>query len=241
MTDASAPPVRHVTTEIDEGVLIARIDDGKANALSHAIIDDLNAAVDTATNDNSVKALAIIGRPGKFSAGFDLSVMQSSPEAARDLLRAGADLGLRLFLSPVPVVFGVTGHALAMGSILQFCADERIGAAGPFKLGMNEVSIGMPIPRFAVELARDRLSKRHFHAATQQARLYDPAGAVEAGYLDSVVALDDVEKAAIDHAKMLAATLNGGAFRLTRTYVRQAIADRVEQDLDEDMRLFNIG
>jgi enoyl-CoA hydratase len=127
-----------------------------------------------------------------------------------------------------------------MGAILQFCADERIGAEGDFKIGMNEVAIGMPVPRFAVELARDRLSKKHFHAATQQARIYDPDGAVRAGYLDTVVAPEHVEGAAVEHARHLATTLNRAAFALTRTYVREALATRLVAELDEDMRLFNI-
>ena len=91
--------------------------------------------------------MAIIGRPGKFSAGFDLSVMTAGPDQARDLLRAGADLALRIYTFPIPVVLGATGHALAMGAILLMAADVRIGADGPFKVGLPEVEIGMPLPR----------------------------------------------------------------------------------------------
>lgn len=239
MTDDSTPAP--VTTEVVGSVLVIRIDDGKANALSHTIIDAVNAALDGAADDEGVGAVVIVGRPGRFSAGFDLKVMQASAESARDLLRAGALLGLKIYRYPKPIVLGTTGHALAMGAILQFCADERIGADGDFKIGMNEVAIGMPVPRFAVELARDRLRKTAFQAATHQARIYSPADAIEAGYLDQVVAPEAVESTAVAHAQALADALNPAAFRLTRTYVRDALATKLEGDLEEDMRLFNIS
>lgn len=60
--------------------------------------------------------------------------------------KAGAMLGHTLYVSPLPVVIGCTGHALAMGAIPPFCGDVRIGAEGPYKIGMNEVAIGMPVP-----------------------------------------------------------------------------------------------
>lgn len=238
MSEATTEPV---TQTIEDGVLVLRIDDGKANAISHAVIDAINAALDTAEADDSVGAVAIIGRPGRFSAGFDLKVMQASAESARDLLRAGAELGLRLYELPKPVVTGVTGHALAMGAILQFCVDERIGAEGDYKIGMNEVAIGMPVPRFAVELARDRLTPPAFQAATHQARIYDPEGAAAVGYFDSVVPLEEVEGAAIGHARQLATALNRNALGLTRTNVRGALAAKLRADLDEDMKLFNVS
>jgi len=230
-----------VETTTEGSVVVAHIDDGKANAITHEMIESLQAALDQAEQDDRVGAVVIVGRPGKFSAGFDLNVMQASVESARDLLQAGGQLGLRFYLFPKPVVLGCTGHALAMGSILLMTADWRIGAEGPFKIGMNEVAIGMPVPRFAVEIARDRLSKRHFVPATGHAHIYDPSGAVEAGYLDRVVAPDEVEDAAIAHGQHLADTLQRGAFRVTRNNMRAALGKELQRGMDEDMKLFDVG
>ena len=110
MSEHATDQAVQVSTEGD--VVVVRLDDGKANALSHGIIDAVAAALDDAA---LAKAMVLIGREGKFSAGFDLSVMTSGPQQARDLLEAGANLAMQAYLSPVPVVFGVTGHALAMG------------------------------------------------------------------------------------------------------------------------------
>jgi enoyl-CoA hydratase len=152
----------------------------------------------------------------------------------------GAELAVRIYLFPAPVVLAVTGHALAMGAIVLMAADTRIGADGPFKIGLNEVAIGMPVPEFAVAFADDRLSRRHLTAAVNHARVFDPATAVDAGYLDQVVDADSVETAAIEHATALADTLNPAAFRLTRQNLRSARAATMQAGLAADVASFKI-
>jgi enoyl-CoA hydratase len=235
MSDTENSPVR---TSIEGPVAVVDIDDGKANALDFDVLAGIDAALGRAEQD--ADAVAIIGRPGKFSAGFDLGIMTSGPEAARDLLGRGAEVGLRLFESPLPVVLGVTGHALAMGGILLCCGDVRIGADGPFKIGLNEVGIGMPVPAFAVEICRDRLSPRAFTRAIQLARIHDPAEALEAGFLDEVVAADDVRGRSIEVAAELAERLHRGPFRATRRTVRAALANELRTQLAADLAAFDV-
>ncbi len=230
-----------VSVSVEGPVAVARIDDGKANAITHSMIASLHGALDRAAADDGVGAVAMIGRPGKFSAGFDLSVMQSGMDPARDLLRAGGELALRIYTFPKPVVAGCTGHALAMGAILLMAVDARVGAAGAYKIGLNEVAIGMPVPRFAVELARDRLSKRHFVAAVNHAKVFTPEGAVDAGYLDELCSLDGVEDRTLECATELATTLRPAAFQLTRRFMRGELAEQLQRGMDEDMKLFEVG
>ncbi len=226
-----------VTYDLDGDVAVITLDDGKANAITHSLLDAVNAGLDRA--EDEAKATLIVGREGRFCAGFDLGVMAGTdPAAAKELLRGGAQLAHRLYLHPQPVVVACTGHALAMGAILLMACDTRFGAEGPFKIGTNEVAIGMQLPRFAVELARDRLSRRHFQSATQQAVVYDPAGAADAGYLDAVCPADEVVAVALAHASNAAATLDPRAFERTRGYVRGPVAQRVAEGLDADMADF---
>ncbi|HUW03942.1 MAG TPA: crotonase/enoyl-CoA hydratase family protein [Acidimicrobiales bacterium] len=223
-----------VTTTIEEGVAAIRLDDGKANAVSHAVIDAVHAALDQATAD--AEAVCIIGRDGKFSAGFDLSVMTQGADATRGLVGAGGELLMRIYGHPQPTVAAVTGHALAAGALLVLSCDTRIGADVPAKIGLNETAIGMGLPRYAVELARDRLSKRHFTRATVQAEIYSPVTAVDAGYLDQVVTLDELEDAAIGAARRLG-QFSTSAYGLTKSQGRRAIIDEVLAGLGADMEL----
>jgi enoyl-CoA hydratase len=239
MTETSESTATGVSYELDGDVAIVRFDDGKANVLTHAVLDAFQDALSRAEADQA-RAVAIIGRPGRFSAGFDLAVMTSGPEPARNLLRAGAELAIRIYRFPCPVVLGATGHALAMGAILLMSADVRIGAEGTYRVGLPEVEIGMPLPRFAVEMARERLARRHLVAACQLAVNYTPAEAVNIGFLDRVVALDDVPSATLEAAHELATRLHAVPFVMTREHLRGASATRIEAALAEDMGAFTV-
>jgi enoyl-CoA hydratase len=213
-----------VTTTIDDGVAVVRFDDGKVNALSHTAIDALGTALDQAQSE--ARAVCLVGRDGAFSAGFDLSVMRAGMDAALALVAAGGRLMLRLIVHPQPVVAAVTGHALAAGALLSASCDVRIGADVPAKIGLNETAIGMSLPPFAVEMARDRLDPRVLVRATQGAELFDPAGAVTAGWLDRVVPAERCVDEAVAEARRWA-EYSPTAYAQTKKLVRQPIIDRV--------------
>ena len=221
--------------ELDEQVAILRFDDGKANAISPVALDALNAALDRA--EKEARAVALLGRPGRFSAGFDLSVMRQGPEAAQALVGGGAELLARMVGSPLPIVAGCSGHALAMGALLLLAADQRLGTEGDFKLGLNEVAIGMTLPQFALELAEERLSRRHLQRSVSQAEIYDPVAAVDAGYLDRLVPADQLEAASIAEARRLT-ELHPRAFAETKKKLRGAVVERIRAGLQADLASF---
>ena len=91
--------VLHYTLEGTTAVV--RMDDGKANALSDAMIEALVAALARAEKEAS--AVLLTGRPDRFCAGFDLKVMMSGPENAKALLKRGSDLLMKLYGLPMKV------------------------------------------------------------------------------------------------------------------------------------------
>jgi enoyl-CoA hydratase len=232
-----------VSYEVRDGVAVASIDNGKANALSHAVLEGLADALDRTEQAGAehAGALVVAGKPGFLSGGFDLEVMRSGPEQAGALVTDGGALFTRFFESPVPVIVACTGHAVAAGALMLLGADERIGARGAFRIGLIETQIGMVLPQWAVELAEERLSRRHFQVATVGARMYDPDGARDAGYLDEVVEPDAVVDRAIDVAKEWA-KLPRQAYEGQIAMNRGARLARLHDAVDADRgRLFTIS
>jgi enoyl-CoA hydratase len=227
-----------VAFTLEDKVAFVQMDDGKANALSQPMIDALREALARAEREASAMVLA--GRPDRFCAGFDLKVMLASPQSAAALLTAGAELLLSLYGSPIPIVIACTGHALAGGALVVLTGDYRVGAAGTYKLGLNEVAIGMPVPVLAMELARDRLSKRALTHATLLAQIYDPGGALDAGYLDAVEPADNVLARARAEATRLAA-MSRGAFKATKTRLRGATIAHIRGAMTADMQAISRG
>jgi enoyl-CoA hydratase len=190
-----------VSYDVRDRIAHVTIDNGKANALAPDVVSGLDAALSRAEDaGDGVGAMLVTGTPGMLSGGFDLKVMQSSPDAAGRLVTDGGALFSRMFGSEVPVIVACTGHAVAAGALLLLGADYRVGARGEFRIGLIETQIGMVLPRWAVELARERLSVRHFQQATVGARMYAPDDAADAGFLDAVVEPEALEQAARDEA-----------------------------------------
>jgi enoyl-CoA hydratase len=128
-----------------------------------------------------------------------------------------------------------------MGGILTTCADYRVGADGPFKIGLNEVAIGMPVPGFAIGMCRDRLTKPWFQRCLQSAYICSPAEAVQAGFLDEVVAPDAVADRAVEVATQLAAYVHPGPFRITREGMRGENAEALREGLKRDLAVFSVS
>lgn len=223
-----------VTVERNDRVLIIHLDDGKANALSFDVMAALSAVLDDVESDTTVGAIVIHGRPRKFCAGFDLSVMSSGDwNAVASMMCAGGDIVRRLYAMPVPVVAACTGHALAAGALLLMGCDMRIGADVACKIGLNEVALGIVLPDWALTISQERLSGRHLQAAVALAELTGAAGAVDAGFLDIVVPEAEVLSTAVARAQVYA-TLSrdayGGTVRAMRGPVLQLLAEQIERD-----------
>jgi enoyl-CoA hydratase len=112
--------------------------------------------------------------------------------------------------------------------------DLRIGASGAFKIGLNEVAIGLPVPVLAMELARDRLVKTELVRATLMAQIYAPDEAVRAGFLDAVVPADQLLERAKQEASRLGALPNI-AYRGTKTRLRRATIEHIRAGMAGDM------
>jgi len=218
--------------ELEGRIATITMDDGKANAFSIPMLEQLHEAVDQARKDEAIVVLT--GREKFFSAGFDLKVFTEQPDQVVRMLNLGADLCEKILGFPTPVITAVPGHAIAAGTFLPLCADRRIGIEGPWKIGLNEVKIGLTVPLFVIEIAKQRLSPAHFQRAVVTAETYTPEGAVEAGFFDRVVAPGDLEAATAEAAAEFA-TLDPAAFKATKERVRGENLKSLRTAIDEEL------
>ena len=224
-----------LTIERRDRVMVLHLDDGKANALSFELIAAIRAAVLDAEADDGVGAVVIHGREGRFSGGFDLAVMYGGDFGRTVALVAdGGDLVRTFWACGVPVVAACTGHAIAAGALMLLGCDVRVGADIPAKIGLNEVAIKMVLPDWALTIAVDRLSKRHVHRATANARLTAPREAVDAGFLDEVVPAERVLDRAVEVATELADSLDPASYARTVAKVRGAVLDLMASQIAAD-------
>jgi enoyl-CoA hydratase len=210
------------------------LDDGKANALSLAVITQLHEALDRAEHDDTVKGVVIAGRPGVLSGGFDLAVMKSGDaRAVVDLVATGGELVLRIYRFGKPVVAAVTGHAVAAGALLALGSHYRVAAEGAFRIVLVETAIGLVMPDWGLLMAQERLNRSEVQQAVIESKVYDPAGAAAAGFVDRVVPPDGVLDTAIEEATRLAA-FNARTYAGVCAKVRGPGGDAVAAALGRD-------
>ncbi|MFN7953864.1 MAG: crotonase/enoyl-CoA hydratase family protein [bacterium] len=226
-------PTTPVRYELADGIAAITMDDGKANLMTETMIAALHEALDHARADDAVVLLT--GRERTFSGGYDRGMFGRSPEEVMRTLRAGAELVWRLFGFPRPVVAACNGHAVAQGGFLLLATDVRIGAAGNFKIGLNEVAIGLTMPQYGIEIARARLATPWLHHATLTGTLYPPEQALAAGFLDRTVEPAELAAAAREEAMRLA-LVDRSAHAGTKQRVRGPALAALRDAIDHELR-----
>jgi len=220
-----------VNIEITDKIAKITLNNGKVNAFSHQLIEELNAALDQA---EEAKAVVIItGQPGILSGGYDLKTMQKSMTDAMALVTQGSKLTRRIASFPFPIIAACPGHAIAKGAFLLLCCDYRIGVEGSFKIGLNEVAIGMTMHHAGIEMARNRIPTNYLNRAVINAEMFDPAGAVLAGFLDKTVAPENLMAEAEAVATQMK-TLNMRAHHATKLKVRKAELEIMDSAIEVD-------
>ena len=214
-----------ITYHLEDGSATLTLSNDKVNAISPDVIAAFNAALDQAVTDRAV--VIITGQPGILSGGYDLKVMTSGPKEAVSLVTSGSTLARRLLSHPFPVVVACPGHAVAKGAFLLLSADYRLGVDGPFSIGLNEVQIGMTMHHAGIEIARDRLGKSAFQRSVVNGEMFNPQSAVAAGYLDVVVAAEELQGAALAAARQLK-KINMIAHKNTKLKVRKALLEALD-------------
>ena len=211
---------KYVHYTLQDNIATIRIDDGKRNALSPAVLHELIAALDQAESDRA--AIILTGRESVFSAGFDLKVMKRGGFEAINMLRLGYSLPARILRYPYPVIIACNGHVLAMGVFMMLSADYVIGSRGDFKIAANEVAIGMTMPRVAAAMLRHRLVPAAFQRAVTLAEYFDPESALRAGFFDELANPDALMVRAEALARD-AAKLDQRAHTVSKRRIRKAL------------------
>lgn len=225
-----------VTYRLEDSVATITMDDGKVNVMSTAMLRALDAAFDRAQGDKAITVLRS-ARQGIFSAGFDLKIFATQDaERSLEMVKAGAELALRLMSYPFPTIGLMEGHAFPMGAFLLLARDVRIGTAGTSRMGLNEVAIGISPPGFAIELARSRVHPAWLSRTVTLGEMFEPDEAVVAGFLDRVIPANEVEPALKELVAALR-NLHMPSHALAKQRLRHAAMAAMREAIDRELTL----
>ena len=174
-----------------------------ANALSPELIVALKAAIETAPNEG-VRALVLSGTPGMFSAGLDVPRWLALDRPA--LAQAWRDfysLMRALACSPIPIAAAINGHGPAGGTVLALFCDWRGMAEGNWKMGFNEVQVGIPLPPVILLAMRRQLGPRQAERLGAGGLVVSTAEALKIGLVEELIPIEAVVERAVEWCQSL--------------------------------------
>src|SRR5271165_6259560 len=174
-----------------------RLNRPPANALNLEVMAALRQAVEDAPQDG-IRALILSGTPGRFSGGLDVPMLLRLDRAAMAAVwRELYALLKALARSPIPIASAITGHAPAGGTVLPLFCDWRVAAQGDFRLGLNEVQVGIALPPIILSALRRQVGARQAERLAVTGVLISPQEALDIGLVDELVASERVVSRAL--------------------------------------------
>lgn len=220
-----------IRTESRDGITAISIDRPPANALNTELVSHLHDAHQAACADGA-RVVILTGRPGMFSGGLDVpELLPQSRAAVEEFWLAFFRLTRALAVSPVPVVAAISGHAPAGGAVLAIHCDYRIGARGNFRMGLNEVAVGLPVPDCIMLALEHLVGARLAQRLAMTAQLVGVDEALAIGLLDEAVEPDQLLTHAWEWSRRLAG-LPQLAMNRTRMLARRRLVDLLEPQAD---------
>ncbi len=221
--------------KIDHGAIRElQLDRPPANALSPDLILALRKAIQVAPNEDA-RALILSGAPGRFSGGLDVPLLLGLDRSAMaDLWRDFYGLLGAIAGSTVPIVAAITGHAPAGGTVLALFCDWRLMAEGDYKIGLNEVQVGIPLPPVILAGLRRLVGPRHAERLAVSGEPLSPQEAVRLGLVDELTSPEKVVDRALEWCQRLVA-LPTEAMTSTRREARADLVAIFENNLEPEL------
>jgi len=205
------------------------------NALTGELIVALRQAIETAPRQG-IRALVLSGTPGRFSGGLDVPLLLTLDRPAiAAVWRELYALLKALATSPIPIAAAITGHAPAGGTVLALFCDCRVMAAGDFKLGLNEVQVGLPLPPVILAALRRLVGPRQAERLAVSGALISPQQALESGVIDEIAPADRVIERALEWCNGRLA-LPAEAMAVTRREARADLVAVFAPDIEPELQ-----
>ncbi len=216
-------------------VALLRMENGKANAISAALLERLDGLIKEL---GDARAVVITGQGTAFCAGLDLpALVDLDRTTMRGFIRRFEDVILRIFELPIPVIAAVNGHAVAGGCVLALQADLRIGADRDARIGLNETRIGIGLPGPVLETLRWQIPGSSLTPLALEGRLVSPREALQLGLLHELVPEGELLDRALQRAADLAALPPAG-LRMVKESLRKPVASAARANAAKEGELW---
>ena len=222
------------TQTLADGILELRMARPPVNALNPELLQAIRQGLDSAVRDGA-RGIVFSGAPGMFSAGLDvpylLTLERPALEAAwQDFFSVCSALAH----CPVPVAAAITGHSPAGGAVMALFCDYRVMAEGEFRIGLNEVQVGLVVPDPIQVALRRQVGAYRAERLLVAGAMLESAEALRTGLVDELAVPEQVVASATRFLQQHLSLPRSAMLRtreLARADLRQAIGQPGDVDL----------
>ncbi len=224
-----------LTVSSKDNIVTLQLNRGKANPINRQMISDLHAFFEKAANDEDVNGVIITGKEKFFSSGLDLKQLYAMKEdEVKEFWVAFITMTKVIASFPKPLIAAITGHSPAGGCVLAVCADYRVMAEGNYIIGLNEIPVGIVVPKVIFDLYAFWIGNKTAYQYLLEGKLINPSQAKEIGLVDAVVSADKV----LSHAEEKMedyANFDGKTWSLSKTNLRSGMLQGMDMNNMEEI------
>lgn len=222
-----------IKVNIKDKVAVLSLNRGRSNAINTEMVNELHQMIRNIENDDSIAGLIITGQDGFFSAGLDLiELFDYDEETIKSFWVDFLDLITSLVSFKKPMIAAISGHSPAGGCVLALCCDYRIMAEGKFRIGLNEVPVGIIVPENIFHLYSFWLGQANAYRFLLEGKLMKPEEALSFGLIDEVVNPESILHAA-ERKMQTYIRLERNTWQQSKINMRQELLKKVSRDPSE--------
>ena len=229
---------QHIQIEVNDGYATVQLHRPRANAIGRTMVAELLEALSELEGDDSVRCMLLTGTPGMFSAGLDVpELIHFDRPTMTEFWREFNELCHRLYTTDLMTVAAISGHSPAGGCVLAILTDYRIMAEGRYKIGLNEVAVGIPIPGGLTDIYASLLGLAAAQDLGCRGAMLNPQQALEMGLIQEVAPSDELTARALAKVEQWLAC-NHDAQVTTKRLFRRQLAQSLEATAERDQKSF---
>jgi enoyl-CoA hydratase/carnithine racemase len=221
---------------MDDGVTLLRLEGGKANAMSVAVLDQIDTLID-GFESGPARAAVLTGYERYFSAGLALpTLVELDRPAMKQFIERFGRVMLRVFSCARPIVAAINGHAIAGGCVLALECDWRILVEGEARIGLNETQLGIGLPAVVIEPLRLAVPPASLVPIAYEGLLFSPPEALALGLVHELCPPEELLARASARAQALASVPSTAVAQVKLAIRRPALEAIARYSADETER-----
>ena len=223
--------------ENSDGVAVVRMNSNAMNVMNEGFFSDLHEAFDELSASHPDSPVVLASSQKAFSAGLDIGYhhrlfSEGDEEKVREWYGRFRDALLRVFTFERPLIASVSGHAVAGGLVLALCCDYRVCVDEGAKFGLNEVSIGFPLPCAMAQIVLHALGTRAGEQAVTGGLLYEAETALRIGFFNEKRPAGEVLSRCVELARQYGPALVP-SYRFSKKALRLGAVEKIRERCGE--------